>query len=730
MDPLKSRSPNSSPKRSPKPMRGLVRRNSFTSSRDVVKDDRISKSPSKKREDKKRRSPKGLKRRNSFGSNRDLLKGDHDDDSDYSDDGDGRDFMKSLQSPSYRNMKGSALFDTLWSDSPGLSKAKPKVEPIVEENGSADNSVQLSIRVIELRDENTRLLAELGRVEDRITELQDEREIEKSRFTKNVEELMELKNANLAAKTEIEVMEEELDAVRQDLEEKVEEFEAMQASSQEQAQKIDELSKHLEYAEQDIVRLKSGALGTPAPDGDGAASFGDDDMKRKLEKKNSDIESLHATTSEQQDKIAQLEQLLIEKENTIKRHRAEGVVHTKRTQELESEIALLRDEVPSESTKSKLEDLEAWERTLSEKEVQFEKEQKEHQAKYSRLQDLDAYDKELEEKAQKYASELDFITMKEKRLDEWERDMVIQEKELKEAESLIKEGGMGSTAAASGDSDDKDAIIGVLRKEVARLKENGSKEVVKDLERQHEEAVKKLQESVNTQIKQLVEEKHELERELEEEQMMNDEKLREKDDAIDFIQREMAFLKDELEALLLEEQDREAQEGQIDAIMEENELLQDQLDELRDETQNQIDELEDQVEKLTVANNELKDKVEEEAVKNKDMIILDLENEVEELSAALEKDKKNDVVVKLRGEVKDLKRQIKELDKELANQDKESVRAMKENEEIVTFMYKEIQRLRNELGLDGDFEIPGLTTDDPLDEEQAQKSGFFSKLIG
>jgi hypothetical protein len=698
------------------------------------------------------------------------------DDSVYSDDGKG-----------YKN--SSAYFDIIWDDrstrdfrqssaaaSSSLSptpRHQPKVTPpsqarvseisgafsTVGKEAEQKDASTLGHGGSQLKSENTTLQVKVQEQEDLICTLKKEREKELSKFSKTMSDLLELKATHIDTENQSGELRKKSGKLESTLVTKNKHISALESASIDQTDRIRQLEREVGFAKQDVIRLKSGQQRVKDPADKETAKKTQED----LEDLRNELAEVQAILAERDEKIGALEKARVDQMDLVEDLENELDYAEDDIFRLEEEESEKRSIAPqnrnSGALAEKARQLDEWELDLIERETQFDEERKAQDEKFAHMLDLVDYEKELEDGAKKLVSEeasLDkcardlaakekCLVDKEKVLDEKQLKLGVLENKLNGEKETVKRKSMqvtpflASQAALKkqnerGLGSEDDATIAQLRDEIEKLKEenervkkDGSKDMI---EKQHEEALQTLQIANNEEMRHHFEEKHALQTQLEEEQVLAEEKLRDKDASIEFIQREMEELKEELEELLREEAERGQQETQIDALMEENELLQDQLEEEREESGEQLSAMTEAVERLQELNRELDEKIEAEAVKNKDMIIMDLQIEINELNITLEKQNTNEYAAKLRQEVKQLKTELKNLKTEFQDKETGAYRNIQARDEAIHMLQKEVDRVYLELGIPvGTFALD-LPAPAPPPSRVVEPSGFFGMLMG
>jgi hypothetical protein len=227
-----------------------------------------------------------------------------------------------------------------------------------------------------------------------------------------------------------------------------------------------------------------------------------------------------------------------------------------------------------------------------------------------RMDELAAWQQKLEEKATRLDAERVFDELKGRRLDEWERDIVAKERELKEREVRLgeeerqREQTLLSPSLSSSDKKQHDEI----RQELQKLRDENktlqltirdttsgeiqpetsawkdmqkqletANRILKESEKNHDEALQKLHEGSNLQIREMDEENQRLQRHLEQEQDDAATQFCEKMTVIDHLEKSIADLtKTHLEDQLLQKELEEASselKSEIDDLKEERSSL-------------------------------------------------------------------------------------------------------------------------------------------------------------
>jgi hypothetical protein len=686
------------------------------------------------------------------------------------------DFEKVWEDGSTHNVRQSSAAASS-SPSPRPSQAK------VSKEAEHKDASTFGERISQLKGENTTLQVKVQDQEDLIITLNEERDKELSKFSKTMSDLLELKAIHIGTKTESEELRIKSGELESTLVNKDEHISDLESTSIEQMDRIRQLGREVGFAKQDIIRMKSGQQNVkdPAYEEKQKTDFEDlcdelAEVQAILAERDGKIGALEKAQVDQMVLMEELEKELdyakddlfrLEEEAEKRLIAAEEIAERRLIAAEDAERKLIAaEEAPQKLDSGGLTEkegqLDEWESDLIDRENQFDEERKAQEQKFVHMLDLADFEKDLADRAKKLESEEAFWDVKEKRLDELSRVLVEKEKSLTDKEMVLDEKQMklgaltnklngeketvnrksmqvtpflASQAALKkqnkrGLGSDDDATIAQLGEEIGKLKEENervkkdvSTGMIEELKKQHEEAVQKLQEGIDKQLFDTSQTKLE-------EQILVEEKLREKDASIEFIQREMEELKEELEELLREEAERGQKETQIDAVMEENELLQDQLEEEREESAEQISEMTEAIVRLQETNRELDEKIEAEAVKNKDMVILDLQIEINELNIALEKQNTNEYAAKLRQEVKELKTERNKMKTELQDKEAGAYRHIEARDEAIKMLQKEVDRVYVKLGEPiGTFELdlPAPATPPP---QVVEPSGFFGMLMG
>ena len=655
------------------------------------------------------------------------------------------------------------------------------------------NASILDERISQLKGENTTLQVKVQQQEHLIFTFNAEREMELSKLSKSMSDLFELKATHIDTKNTSGELRKKSFKLESTLATKDELISALESSSIDQMDRIRQLEREVGFAKQDVIRLKNGrqrlndsaGKETPKKTQADVEDLRDElaEVQAILAERNGKIASFEKAQVDQMDLMDDLEKELEYAKDDLFRLEEEA---EKRliAAEAKSELRLIAAEeaqrrllvtgedpqkFDSEGVTEKARQLDEWELDLIERENQFDEERKAQEKKIAHMLDLADYEKDLADRGKKLQSEEAFWDMKEKCFDERARDLTGKEKYMTDKEKVLNEKQIELGVLEKKLSGEKETVkrnsmqvtpflasqaalkkqhekglvgddavtiaqlrdeLEKLREENQRVKKDGSKDMIDELDEQHEVAVQKLQEGIDKQMRNFFEEKHALQTQLEEEQVLAEEKLSEKDASIEFIQREMEELKEELEELLREEAERGQKETQIDAVMEENELLQDQLEEEREESAEQISEMTEAIERLHETNRELDEKIEAEAVKNKDMVIMDLENEINELNISLEKQNTNEYAAKLRQEMKELKTELNRMKTEFQDKEAGSYRNIQARDEAIQILRNEVDRVHVQLGNPvGTFELD-LPEPAPPPPRVVESSGFFGMLMG
>jgi hypothetical protein len=704
------------------------------------------------------------------------------DDSVYSDDGEGDmdstgHFDKIWDDGSTHDFRqSSAAASSSLSPTP---RQQPKVTPprqarvseisgafsTVSKEAEEKDASTLGRRGSQLEGENTTLQVKVQEQEDLIFTLKKEREKELSKFSKTMSDLLELKATHIDTEDESGELRQKSGKLESKLVTKNKRISALESASIDQTDRIRQLEREVGFAKQDVIRLRSGQQQVKDPADKETAMKTQEDLRIELAE-------VQAILAERDEKIGALEKARVDQMDLVEDLEKE-LYYANHNLFEESEKRLIAvgkaerrliaaEEAPqkrnSGALSEKARQLDEWEMDFIERATQFDEERKAQEEKFAHMLELVDYEKELEDGAKKLhleeasldecaralAAKEKCLIDKEKVLDKKQIKLGVLENKLNGEKEAVRRKNMQVTLFLAsqvalkkqnerGLGSEDDATIAQLRDEIEKLKEenervkkDGSKDMI---EKQHEEALQKLQVAKNEEMRYHFEEKHALQTQLEEEQVLAEEKLIEKDASIEFIQREMEKLEEELEELLREEAERGQQQTQIGALMEENELLHFQMEEEREESDEQLSEMTEALERLQESNRELYEKIEAEAVKNKDMIIMDLQYEINELNITLEKQNTNAYAAKLLRAVKELKTKLKNLKTEFQDKETGAYRNIQARDEAIKMLQKEVDRVHVELGNPvGTFALD-LPAPAPPPSRALESSGFFGKLM-
>jgi hypothetical protein len=647
----------------------------------------------------------------------------------------------------------------------------------VSKEAEEKDASTLGRRGSQLEGENTTLQVKVQKQEDLIFTLQKEREKELSKFSKTLSELLVLKATHIDTENESGALRKMSGNLESTLVTKNKRISALESASIHQTDQIRQLEREVGFAKQDVIRLKSGHHQRVKDPTDKETAKTQQDLRMELAqvqailaKRDGKIGALEKARVDQMNQMDDLKKELDYANHNLFEESEKRLIAVG---EAERRLMIAAEEAPQNQKRSsgalseKARQLDEWEMDFIERATQFDKERKAQEEKFAHMLELVDYEKELEDGAKKLhleeasldecaralAAKRKCLIDKEKVLDKKQIKLGVLENKLNGEKEAVRRKNMQVTLFLAsqkevalkkqnerglGSDDDANATIAQLRDEIEKLKEenhrvkkggSNSKDMI--AKQQHEEALEKLQVAKNEEMRHHLEEKHALETQLEEEQVLAEERLLEKDASIEFIQREMEKVEEELEELLREEAERgqQQQQTQIGALMEENELLHFQMEEEREESDEQFNEMTEALERLQESNRELSEKIEAEAVKNKDMIIMDLQYEINELNMTLEKQNTNAYAAKLLGAVKELKTKVKNLKTEFQDKETGAYRNIQARDEAIQMLQKEVDRVHVELGNPvGTFALD-LPAPVAPPSRVLESSGFFGKLM-